>query len=648
MPFLFSAEPNRDFVVVLGMKHFFLLLLCLYFGTVTAQYEAHIDTTLLRQLGFRHVTICQVKAINQLNGSDECTPSVRLNFNAAGKLTEKYYGENDEIGNRFLYHYNDLGQLIQSKTLIYQNDSNSVDYRYDAAGNAIELQAYYRGAKTEKWCYAFNERNQKTAEYRISRQGDTITTYHYTYSGGKPDLEKYYTGKQLRFIYKYQYDQWGNETSKKFIEGDLKIPFPSTRFSGPGKAIKYTYYQNDQLRIHSSKTVDWEDDRIVREELFDSTGKLFHTTLFHYNNDGLIREIQALGGKSENNLNEFYEYNSKGLLITKQSTFNGQENQRTDYTYDELGRCIGSKRFYHGDLQESNNFQYHGKSLNPESEENIHKVYQNNTLERQFEYSDTIRTATYSVSHSPILPERLFAGSARRPGPEPLWKKTRVMQNPDLFSPEDLFWYDTLEKPTKQVSNGDTLVTLKLGLFRWMMDESDPQMTGTIVRTEVRHNGIKQLTDCDSSGRIHVQAQRIQDGSYTIKRLNQYTNIDQPKLRKTYFVPQLYAPQLISNAYYNSNGLVDSITTIGAQETTTFRYDTENRLTEKKVLYSSNFVSTTLYVYNAEGQLIRETLFSNDGSISNDRHYTYVNKKLKQVTSSMPAPGQTYRFYYEK
>lgn len=648
MPFLFSAEPFPVFVVFYRMKQWFLLLLCLYYGISFAQYEDRIDTTLLRQLGFRHVTICQVKPINQLNGTDECTVNMRVFFDDAGKLTEKHYVQNNEIGNRFLYRYNDLGQLIETKTLIYPNDSNSVDYKYDAAGNPIELQVYYRGAKTEKWCYTYNEQNQKTAEYRVSNSGDTITTYHYSFSGGKPDLEKYYTGKQLRFVYKYQYDQWGNETGKKFIKGDMQIPFPAARFSGPGKAVKHIYYQDEQLRIHSSKNVDWENNRIVREELIDSTGKLFHTTRFHYYNNGLIREILASGGKSENNLNEFYEYNSKGLLITKHSTFNGQENQRTDYTYDELGRCISSKRFYRGDLQESSNFQYNGKSLHPKSEENIHKVYQNDTLERQFEYIDTNRMATYIIHRTSAVPAFLFASSARRPGPEPLWKKPPVRHHHDLYSTDDLFWYDTLETPTKQVSNGDTIVTLKLGIFRWMMDESDPQMTTTIVRTEIRHNGIKRLTDCDSNGRVHLQVQRLQDGSFSIKRLDQFTNLNQPGLRKTYVVRQLYSPQLVSNAYYNSKGMVDSITTIGAQEITTFRYDAENRLTEKKVHYSSNFISTTLYAYNSEGQLVRETLFSTDGSISNDRHYTYEDKKLKQVTSSMPAPAQTYRFYYEK
>lgn len=236
------------------MKNKCLLYLSafLFFGSIVhAQYENRIDTALLKKLGYRNITICEVKPLDQLNASNNCTPYMRLFFNPFGQLTEKHYVHNEQIGNRFLYRYNESGRLEESKTLIYPDDSNSVDFTYDETGNCSELQAYYRGRKTEKWYYTFNEHKQKTAEYRISNNGDTISKYTYTFSNGKTDLEYYYSGKQLRFVYRYQYDQWGNETGKKYVQGDMKLPFPQTQFSGVNKPVKYIYFDGE--KIHSTK-----------------------------------------------------------------------------------------------------------------------------------------------------------------------------------------------------------------------------------------------------------------------------------------------------------------------------------------------------------------------------------------------------------
>lgn len=589
-----------------------------------------------------------MKAIDQLNGSSECTPSMRMFFDASGRLTEKHYLHEGNIGNRFLYRYNNLGQLIESKTLIYPSDSNSIDYEYDAAGNIRSLQCYYRGAKTEKWCYSYNQQNQKTAEYRVAFYGDTISTYHYTYSGNKPDLEKYYTGKQLRYVCKYQYDRWGNETGKKFIKGDMRLPFPSTLFSGPDIPVKHTYFEGDKMRVHSTKTITWEANRVAQEELIDSTGKTIYTGQFHYNTDGLIHEITSFSGSSANNLNEYYTYDKNDRLITKHSTFNGQENQRTEFLYDSLGRNAGFKRFYQGKLQESTAYSYNGRSSTPESERTQHQIYNTGSLHRMYEYTDTMRTAVYSVTYSAVILPDLFATQPRYRTPELLWEKPPTALRPDNLAFEAPFWYDTIGKPLKKVVGTDTIITMKLAVYRWMMDESDPQPTTVIQRTEVLRNGLQQLTDRDSTGRIQVQLTRISDGSYEFKKLESYTVSESPIIRKTYAMVQLYSSQPIEISYYNTAGLVDSIRKSGAAEVTQFRYDAKNKLIEKVTRYSSNFISTTLYVYNSDGQLIRETLFSTDGSISNDRHYTYEHKKLKQVTSSMPAPVQTYRFYYEK
>lgn len=631
------------------MKNKYLLFLFSVFFLccmqVNAQFDERIDTALMHQLGFRKITVCEIKVMDQLKGTEECTPYMRYFYNEKGKLLEKHAIYNNQIGNRFLYRYNDLGQLAETKTLIYPNDSNSVDYIYDQAGNCIEQQVYYRGSKTEKWCYTFNELHQKTAEYRINRNSDTITTYTYTFSNGKPDLEHYSTGKQLRFVYRFQYDQWGNETGKKHVRGDMKLSFPKTQFSGPNKPVKYLYFDGE--KIHSTKKIDWTDNRIVKETLIDSVGKVLNTSNLHYYPNGLIQEVQSMGGISHNNLTEDYEYDKNDRLIRKRSTFNGQENHLFVYEYDPQGRCISMQRYQRGTLEETKTYDYNKENTQPESERIQPIGRQSNNDEYEYEYEDTVRTATYRVSTTATIWPCLFVTQPHYPRPEILRKAPPTLYNEMAICANNApFWYNAIGKPSEKVVNGDTIVQQKLQVIQWSEDGVTPKVVAHIQRTEIRRNGIQELTDRDSTGRIQLQFTRLENGTYSMRKLTEFNVLKRPEIQQTYTVWQVYTPQLMAITYYNAVGLEDSIVS-PTSHTTYFYYNNQRQLVERKMDYTSGFISTTVYGYNANGQLIRETMFSTDGSISSDRHLTYEGKKLKQVTSSMPAPVHTYRFYYE-
>lgn len=382
--------------------------------------------------------------------------------------------------------------------------------------------------------------------------------------------------------------------------------------------------------------------------MIDSSGKVLNSLTFLYYPNGLIQEIQSTGGVSYNNLTEDYVYDKNDRLIRKSSTFNGQTNQRFEYSYDVLGRCISMRRYQRENPVEVKTYTYNHESVLPESEKIQPIGRQSTDVEYAYEYEDTVRTATYRISNIAAIWSCIFSTQPYYPHPEILRKKPPTLHNEmAICANNSPFWYDTIGNVSKKVVNGDTIIQLQLKVFQWSNTEENTKAFKRIQRTEIRKNGIQQLTDRDSTGRIHLQFTRLENGTYSMRQLTEFSVLKRPEICHTYAIYQLYVPQLRTSTYYNTLGLVDSIVS-PSSETTVFHYNSQQQLAEQKKVYSSKFTSTTLYTYNANGQLIRETLFSNDGSISSDRHLTYEGKKLKQVTSSMPAPNHTFRFMYEK
>jgi RHS repeat-associated protein len=300
--------------------------------------------------------------------TDATGATTELMLNDSGQVTQV----EDALGRRLQIRYDDRG----SPTRIIAPGNTNTGFTYDDDGNLLS-QVNALGQRTQ-FAYepSFNQLSQVTdargneLNYSYDDRGNLSSI---TYDDGSIESFSYdsqgnvigYTnrrGESIAYTYDtsgqllrqdnpdgsfqaYTYDSRGNTTSTTDSRGTLALEYDSadrlTKITYPtGRSLAYTY----DAANRRTRMVDGEGNAV--NYTYDAAGRLASLTdgagnpIVAYTYDTVGRLTREQNG---NGTTTTYSYDTAGQLtsIVNLAT-DSSVNSRFDYTYDELGRQVGT------------------------------------------------------------------------------------------------------------------------------------------------------------------------------------------------------------------------------------------------------------------------------------------------------------------
>ncbi len=222
-------------------------------------------------------------------------------YDAAGRKISVTDAKNNAAGGTYstVYNYDALSRLIKEVTPFTVGSTAVTKYYYDANGNLA----------------------QKQVANNLPEAAESYTKVEYVYNNRDQLVKvKSYDGSTVANQVDYEYDAAGNMTAMVTGNGTQRTEYEYDR---NGNLTRLT----DPLGQEETYTYD------INGNMTTKTDKNGLTTNYTY--DGLARKLsQSITSEGALQL-ETMAYTSTGTLAYIEN-----ENLRTDYTYDELGRVI--------------------------------------------------------------------------------------------------------------------------------------------------------------------------------------------------------------------------------------------------------------------------------------------------------------------
>lgn len=289
-----------------------------------------------------------------------------MEFDAKAQVTRYVDYEQEAIvelkansGSKILYM---LPQTIEDYT-------KASDYKYDDAGNLIEISSLIPDVGKSAIQHTYNSKNQRIASSGFSGNGDLRYTSSYSYGDNdslvtmetktpkgvlKHRLEYTYDannqliketkmGKDDRFIYHYayEYDAAGRKTAiiSMGAQGNL-ISRKSFVFDEAGQFIseKYTFYFEGKEGYSTQTDFKYDKQgRKAEEVYFDRTGKRHSKYVHSYDKEDNLEKTVFLDAKGNVWETVEYTYLKDGSPLTK-SVYNGKKQLVDVYKYEYVFR----------------------------------------------------------------------------------------------------------------------------------------------------------------------------------------------------------------------------------------------------------------------------------------------------------------------
>ena len=226
---------------------------------------------------------------------------ITMGYDAAGRKISTTDAKSNVAGGAYstVYTYDTLGRLIKEETPFTETSTAVTKYYYDANSNLIQKQTTNNfpgsAAAFTKVEYAYNDKNQLVEV-------------------------KSYDGSTVANQVNYEYDAAGNMTAMVTTGGTQRTEYEYDRY---GNLISLT----DPLGLEETYIYD------TNGNMTSKTDKNSMTTDYTY--DGLSRKLsQSITSDGAVQL-ETFAYTATGALAYAEN-----QNIRTAYTYDELGRVV--------------------------------------------------------------------------------------------------------------------------------------------------------------------------------------------------------------------------------------------------------------------------------------------------------------------
>ena len=471
--------------------------------------------------------------------------------------------ETDASGNKTEYYYDDLNRLIEKKTPFDKEtgEMSAVKYKYDKNGNVTEERLKVKkdneGGGERVIRNEYDKRNRLVKSAVVDNNGkEEYTQYEYDRAGNRTKVK---TGNGTRET-KYEYDT---------LNRLRKITYPS------GKSETYEYNAEGGLAVKT-------DRNGVRTEYgYNALGEVTEEKAVKDGKNYIRKaEYGATGAKikeSNEKMSVRYEYNDKGLM-SKQSYKIKDVEHRISYMYDDRGNCqylwyqtYGLKaregENYTDDIYEMWTYQYDNKDRLT-MVRNFLELYteyeydKNGNLIRERGENDTWTEYEYNAGNMIVSMENRQGGY-------------------------DLSRFDYTYSPDGNVRSVSAEYS-GLKYIDWEMESDD---TGTR----------RSLTEYEYDSRGRVSKEKYESGTDGESGTGEH-------IEKTYGY-DVYGNRTgmgVSGREPGEGGITGS-------RLTTYKYDSDNRLTEER----DSAGSLIRYEYDGNGNQIKKTYESGGVSDGN-------------------------------
>lgn len=559
-------------------------------GNKTAEIDANNNRT-----GFVYDELNRLTRVN-----DPLSGAVRYTYDAVGnKLTEQ-----DKRDNTTGFEYDDLNRLVKTTDALSQD----VTFAYDAVGNKI-ADVDKRGTRTE---YTYDNENRLTA---TTKAGVTLVRLEYDELGQK----------------KFETDANGNIVTYIYDDGRGLVLLESRPLAA---LTRYTYDaigNRTQVRDPEARTTVYTYD--ARRRMLTETNGASETTTYTYDGNG-----NRLTQRRPKGNTWAYTYDNANRLTRITDPANGV----TAYTYDGNGN-----RLTQTDAR-TNRTSYEYDALNRQTA----MIYAD-SARAEFRYDANGNRTGLTDPKGQIFSYVFDALNRETEKRYPLPATPTGDDIQSIVTQYDANGNPTLVTETYTGATGTRTTTKTYDLFDRMTEVTDGW--GKTIRYQYDANGNRTaLTDPDNRvtrytfdalNRVATVTNPGGTTTYTYDRSSLLTQTAYPNgtqaavaydgaRRQTNVANRQGAAVVSTYAYtYDVNGnRTQQIETNGAAaETTTYDYDTTDRLTE--VRYPDK---TTVYAYDAAyNRSTERTTNSATQAVEVDKTYAYNNRnQLTGVTDN--------------
>ncbi len=326
--------------------------------------------------------------LSQLLNMEEDIGKTSFEYNHLGKIKKVV----DTEGRETVYGYDSLGR----ETSIKYPSGEEIKYKLDESNNLLEVE---NGSLITKYEY---DKWGNVLEERLPN--GEVTTKSYNKFDKVERKEEYKGNGDIRYSYRYSYDEIGN--LEKEIKTDIKGKIETKEYgydlsdnlinykevtARETKKVSYRYDARGNIVLELIN-IDNEEKAIRYEYNIDNQliEKVSEGKETKYKYDSVGNLIEEEGADYKNN----YEYNGESRLI-KGSNEKGEE---TEYKYNGLGGRVErsqklinvNKRYENSDLTGLNPKYSEESEIKEEIKEESSTTISNNKIERQKEQEEKV------------------------------------------------------------------------------------------------------------------------------------------------------------------------------------------------------------------------------------------------------------------
>ncbi|MEM9102991.1 MAG: FG-GAP-like repeat-containing protein, partial [Pseudomonadota bacterium] len=536
-------------------------------------------------------------------------------YDAQGRLVKEIKGITHEQSEQLVAHYayDEKNRVIESldgvKATQIESASDSAfkgivtafgtRHEYDKAGRLINTTtdklhniSYYYDAMG-RVSHIQNEdqitENIYNAFGEISQKRVYATPYTASRKGGFigdfPELLEALTAlknEKTDSFTTYEYDRLGQLTKLgEAYRWDLLVN-NDTNLSRPIALLAYTTHQYNDF-----------GERIYTEKNYDHGGFVKQISHLTYDKRGLLLE-ESISGTNAEQTKKTWEYNAFQELAKEKENL-----QERFFEYDKRGFLVKEKNNF-GIIQ--NQYDAFGRKLSLRDANNHVTLYS---------YDDKERATTITTA-------------------EGFSTTTQINQHGQKLGITDAegnithYYYDANGQLIDTTFNGQSIAFNDVDGYGRTLLAYDGNFNGTQYKYDAKGRVFEKIIDPDG---LALKTQYIYDANGRV-------------------IKEINAEGIITEFEYNHLGYQTKIVVDanGLKETTTLDYDAAGNVTARYEFIDDAKTRTTQYQYDGRGNLIRETLLTEEGVQTTEYEYDSRNN-LHSVTNALG--HQSFSFYDE-
>ncbi len=243
---------------------------------------------------------------------------------------------NNTSSKKYEYTYDDKNRVVFERH-IYSDGEVTISYSYDDEGRVIKIEN--NDPRQKYHCIeerVYDKYGNETKRTRKSNGFIEVSEHKYTYDEKGNIIKDEYPDDVFAPVIEYVYDD-----SNRVIERKVDIDKYLFVYDEKGNLLSETYDSyHDMNEYRNEFTYDINGNKT--KEIYTEDGKTVETYEREFDSASrLLKEVHIKYGRETEKETTTFEYNEKGLLITKKTT--RVDTETVEYSYDNVGNLTEIK-----------------------------------------------------------------------------------------------------------------------------------------------------------------------------------------------------------------------------------------------------------------------------------------------------------------